>query len=325
MILSLSNKFVKFQIYFEKDIDLLELQNFLGAYGLIKETNNSKENYDLSIYFLGENNPIFKTDRVIIDEHIFKKDNDKLFIGMKNNDEILFIKRVLIDLINRIFENKGGIFLHSSSIVKNGQSTIFIGDKCSGKTTNMLYILNKYNHEIAYSSNERTGLIIKNNEIISYGNPARINIRENTLNLNENLKEKIWDSLVKKNYVFDDNSHLLKKCNERLVISFNDLSKSLDTQIIPTAKLRMICNLIHKPDTTFYAKKIDYNEISDDLKKSIIDGVFPNRILLNDMFENPTHYNSDLLKNERICYYNIYQDGKTDNSEKIYKLLKDKK
>lgn len=321
MTFNLSNKFVKFQIYFEKDIDIVELQNFLGIYGLIEEANDS-EYYDLSIYFLDENNPKFRTNKIIIDEHIFKKENDKLFIGISNNDEILFIKRVLIDLINRFFENKGGIFLHSSSIVENGQSTIFIGDKCSGKTTNMLYILNKYNHDVAYSSNERTGLIMQDNEIISYGNPSRINIRENTLNLNKNLKEKIWDYLDKKNYISKNTNSLSEKYNERLVISFNDLSKRLDTQIIPTAKLKMICNLIYKPDTIFYAEKTEYNELSDDLKKSIIDGVFPNRIILNDIFENSLNDYSNLLKNEQICYYNIYQDGKTDNSEKIYKILK---
>ena len=322
MICNLKNSFVKFCIDFDRDFDLKPLQEFLGRYAIIDETNNVFEDYDLFITFLNKEDKVFDNNSIQIDDHLFKRENKRLFVGISNYeyDEILFIKRVLIDLINRFFESKKGIFLHSSAIVSNDNSIIFIGDKGSGKTTNMLYMLNNY--KFAYSSNERTGLKLDNDVIISYGNPSRINIRANTLKFNESLRNNIGRCIDINKYNFLSNCDLPRDCSERLVVSFNELSASLGIDIVPISKLKVLLNLIYTPNITFDFEEISYSKIRTDIMKSEINGVYNQRALLNDIFPVQIESIDNILGNSAVSFYNIYQDGSSDNSSKILKVLK---
>lgn len=324
MFCELNNFFVNFSLSWDQGINLTLLKEYLGEYASIERVTNLSGQYDLSICFIDENNRLFDTNVYMIDNHKVKVVNNQLFIGRKelNSDEILFTKRLLIDLINRFFECKGGIFLHSSSVVFEGNTILFIGDKGAGKTTNMLYLLNNFN--LAYSSNERTGLILKDDKIISYGNPARINIRANTLKSSESLKDKLWDSIDKTKYQQYITTNLSRDCSERLVISFKELANRLGIKIVPNSKLKIIFNLIYKPDIEFDYEEVRYEEIKSSIDNSIIDGVFPQREILNKIFPIGVTTIKYILDSNEICYYNIYQDDTRDNSPEIYKILKRK-
>lgn len=324
MFCELNNFFVNFSLSWDQEINLNLLKEYLGEYASIERVTNLSGQYDLSICFIDENNKLFDTNVYMIDKHKVKIVNNQLFIGINdlNGDEILFTKRLLIDLINRFFERKGGIFLHSSSVVFEGNTILFIGDKGAGKTTNMLYLLNNYN--LAYSSNERTGLILDSGKIISYGNPARINIRANTLKSNESLKNKLWDCIDKSKYQQYVTTNLSRDCSERLVVSFNELANRLGIKTIPSSKLKIIFNLIYRPNIVFDFEEVRYEEIKTSIENSIIDGVFPQREILNKIFPIGVTTIKDILDSAEIRYYNIYQDGTRDNSQEIYKILKRK-
>ena len=322
MICELSNEFVRFCLYFEKNINFNQLQKFFGAYASIKKINYLSSEYDLFVSFVSPKSGAFSNSANLIDNYIMKHDKNALYVGIENYnlEEIVFIKRLLIDLINRFFEYKGGLFLHSSSIVDGDKSIVFIGDKGAGKTTTMLYLLNDYH--LAYSSNERTGLMQKNGNIISYGNPARINIRANTLQSNESLKNKIWDCIDHDKYKIYSEASLSRNCSERLVVHFSDLEEKLGVKIIPTSKLSIICNLIYNKEISFKCEKINYLEMKRTLEDSVINGVFPQRTKLNEYFPTQAVDFNSLFDREEISYYNIYQDNSINNSSKIYKMLK---
>ncbi len=324
MIYELNSFFVKMLLFWEEKIDLSTLKKYLGEYASIEKINNISETYDLSVFFIDEENKLFEKNVYVIDNYRIKLINKKLFIGRKksDNNEILFMKRLLIDLINRFFEKKGGIFLHSSSIVYKENSVLFIGEKGAGKTTNMLYMLN--NNEFSYSSNERTGLILKKGEIITYGNPARINIRANTLKLNTLLRNKLMNSLDKSKYKEYVHANLPRDCSERLVIGFDELANKLDVKVIPSAKAKMIFNLIYNPNVKFAFEEVNFDCIKPYIEKSIIDGVFPKRKKLNDiiLLDNPSTI--DILNSNEILYYNIFQNGTQDISNEICRILKRK-
>jgi len=317
MYYKLWNKFIKLIVYLDKNINVNDLKMFLGNYLMFEQINDINEHVDLLIYFSNINN-----DGIIIDNHSIKKDGNKLYITIDNNDpdEILFIKRILIDLKNKIFELKGGIFLHSSSIVCLDKSVLFIGNKGAGKTTNMLYTL--LQDDIKYSSNERTGIILENNKLLTYGNPTRINVRADSLKQNHILKQRLWSCIDKDKYTLYNSMNLSKDCSERIVVSFNDLAKCLDVEIKPFSNLGAICNLVYDSNIDFKMDKVNFETLNDILDKSIIDGIFIQREKLNDMFPNNNVILQDLLKKSKINFYNIYQNNTKNNSKQIVKILK---
>ena len=202
----------------------------------------------------------------------------------------------------------------------SNNSVVFIGDKGSGKTTNMLYMLDK--GLMAYSSNERTGIINNKGVLLTYGNPARINVRANSLKFNESLRDKLFGTFDMEKYLKYSNMDLEVNCEERLVISFEDISSNLNVPIVPIAPLNSICNLKYDENIDFMMEKVDYKSMKPYIEKSIITGVFPQREKLNDLFATENVNYDSLLKNNEINYYNIYQNNTSDNSEKIIKVLR---
>lgn len=318
----LKNEFIKFNVIIDNDIDIIELENFFGNYAKFEQKSKDNNQFDLTIKITNNTNLFLGKDNYfIVDNHMaIYKDNIIYVLSNNKKEDILFIKRLLSDLINRYIEKKGGIFLHSSSIVDDSKSIIFIGDKGSGKTTNMLYILEQY--QLGYSANERTGIILKDDIIRTYGNPARINIRANTLNKNEKLIEKLWCCIEKEDYEKYKSMLLSRDCSERLIVSFRDLEERLGVKIIPFANIYAICNLIYDSNIDFYMEKVNYDTIKESLENSIINGVYPNRSILNDVFETETINIDKLLYRNDINYYNIYHNASYNNSENIIKILK---
>ena len=323
MIYNVSNKFVNFLLIDKSNININELKKYLGNYITLNKLEKTEiYNKDLTIVLLDKNNSKIKSNAFLIDNHLVYLEGNELYIFVEKNNknEIIFIKRLLIDLINRFFEKKQGIFLHSSSIVDSNNSIVFIGDKGSGKTTNMLYMLDK--GSISYSSNERTGIIYNNGILLTYGNPARINIRANSLKFNDSLRNKLIGTFDMERYLEYSNMDLPVNCEERLVVSFEDISSKLNVPIVPIAPLNSICNLKYDKNIDFMMEKVDYESMKKDIEKSIITGVFPKRQKLNDLFATENTNYDTLLKNNKVNYYNIYQNNTSDNSEKIIKVLR---
>ena len=318
MIYNISNGFVSFYLVNYTQINIGDIKKYLDPYIKI-ESINSLVNNELIVY-LKDNK--YCNKKLLLDNHYIELINNELtlYLEKTNENEIIFLKRVISDLINRLFEQNKGIFLHSSSIVDSNNSIIFIGDKGSGKTTTLLNILDKNN--VGYSSNERTGIIKVKDQILTYGNTSRINIRANTLKVNESLRRKLSDSIDMSKYLKYSNQVLPMNCSERLVVSFDDITKKLNIPIISSGKLYSICNLIYNPNIDFEMTKVDYINIKKHILSSVLDGVFEQRSLLNNLFPVETVDYDELFEDNRINYYNIYQKNKVDNTDKIMKILR---
>ena len=323
MLYNVYNKFVNFLLFDKININIDKLKKYLGNYINFEELDVSKNcNIDLSIVILDKNTTKIKSNAILLDSHFVCLAENELYVYIEKNNknEILFIKRLLIDLINRFFEKKQGFFLHSSSIIDLNNSVVFIGEKGSGKTTTMLYILEK--GLSGYSSNERTGIIYKDGQLLTYGNPARINVRANSLKSNDSLRKKLVGSFNMEKYLEYSCVDLPFNCEERLVVSFDDISTKLNAPIMPVAPLMSICNLQYDKNIDFLMEKVDYSHIRANIEKSIISGVFPLRDKLNDIFPIENIIDVDVLKNQQLNYYNIYHNNTCDNSDKIIKVLR---
>ena len=138
------------------------------------------------------------------------------------------------------------------------------------------------------------------------------------------MKNKLWDCIDKSKYQQYVTTNLSRDCSERLVVSFNELANRLGIKTIPSSKLKIIFNLIYRPNIVFDFEEVRYEEIKTSIENSIIDGVFPQREILNKIFPIGVTTIKDILDSAEIRYYNIYQDGTRDNSQEIYKILKRK-
>ena len=123
-------------------------------------------------------------------------------------------------------------------------------------------------------------------------------------------------------YLKYSNQVLPMNCSERLVVSFDDITKKLNIPIISSGKLYSICNLIYNPNIDFEMTKVDYINIKKHILSSVLDGVFEQRSLLNNLFPVETVDYDELFEDNRINYYNIYQKNKVDNTDKIMKILR---
>ena len=299
------NRFVKFDFYIDDGVDISidALKNYLEPYIYIDDNCCETKESDLTIITLKESTEIVYKDKKVITKFT---DN-------------LSLKRLIIDLVNRIIEVNTGIFFHSSSVVFNDNSYIFIGDKGQGKTTTMLNLLS--NQVTSYSSNERTALIKENDVLLSYGNPARINIRVNTLRQNKQLYDKLIPVLDLEKY-----NHLVKQdlsldCSERVDISYNDIRKYLEVDVKPINKTAAIINLLYDPKYDFYLDEIDYEVIKPTLEKNIISGVYQDRLFLEQEIGNGIKPSIQILKDQNIKYYNLYKNNSIDCSKKLIKRL----
>lgn len=321
------NDLINFSLYVDDENYIKGLQDNLENYinfqdwDNVEHSSRGEKEVDLTIVLVSNLNELYGEQTIKIDNHLCSIFNKKIYILLEpNNNNDIFLKRMLSDLVNRFIEIKGGIFLHSSSVVDINKSIVFIGNKGSGKTTNMLYLLNQGG--LKYSSNERTAIIKLQNKIVTYGNPSRINIRADSLANNDLLRKKLWDAIDQKKYAEYKEMPLSRDCSERLVITYSDICRCLNVNCIPTSELGAICNLIYSPSDSFRMEEMEYKEFIDDVYESSIDGVFEQREILNSIFPASDPKSFLFLGNEDIRFYNVYQNNSSDNSAKIIKRLK---
>jgi hypothetical protein len=316
------NRFNKILINFDIPIKIDNLKYYLDHYLTLQKTNGMAKDYDIVLSFV-DNYSIDSNENFFqIDNHSARFYGNKMIVGISNNltKETLFIKRLLIDINHCLLEKKGCFFLHASSLVDKDKAIIFTGSKGAGKTTNMLYLLNDY--PLSYSSNERVGLICQEDKIITCGNPTRLNVRPNTLKQNQELYNKLINCIDQDLYNQYKELDLPLNCSERLVISYQDLISNMHVHIAPFAQLKAICNLVYNHNIEFDYEEIDYNQIRSSLLSNAIDGVYPNRKVLNDILSVNKVSLDDILPNNSVKIYNIYQNNQKNNSDKIMKVLR---
>lgn len=319
----LYNDFVSVVLDNYTDLNIDEVSKYFYNYIKVsevgKEAKEEKDKlvlkYEKDFYDMNNSTLIYS-----IDNHKLIQDGKSIILSIDNNeDDILFLKRFIIDYINRIIERNNSFFLHGSSVIDGGQSIIFTGEKMSGKTTNMLQMLDKYN--FSYSSNEKVAIIKNNNSLYSYGCPSNINVRVGTLKYNSNLLTKLsgYINSLECSSKLDSHDRLDE---ERIVFSANDIIKAFNTDIKPSGKIKCICNLTFLPEVDFSIRELTVKEKLIVLKRSLISGIYPTR---RDILEEVLPVNADDRIDclESLRCYNICHNNKNNNVKKILDRIKE--
>ncbi len=293
------------------------IQPYLYSYATMTKISKPINNPDARVY-------IFDSKRNISEKNIMVNSKDKevgLIVDDLGEKGQLSIKRLLINLNNRILENKGVVFIHGSSVSINGKGIMFVGDRGSGKTTNMLYMLGK--NAVNYISNERTGLMPTQEgkkEIRMFGVPSRINIRPGALESNFALKEKLLPIVVNRGYeealkYLTDSASL----NSRMVISLQELKDILGVKEQAEANLKTIVVLKYNPNVDYKLEDISRGEMLEILEQHRINGVFSGMAELNNIVDSKNIILSECMDRNNIRFVSITQN--CDNSKKILKDL----
>lgn len=230
----LKTKYSKILIYSEIDGIKEKIQPYLYSYAILT-SENKVDNIDATVYIFKskDNNRIMKVNS--------KNREIGVLLNSINRDNQLFLKRLLINLNNRILESKGVIFIHASSVSYNGNGIMFIGERGNGKTTNMLYMLNQKGVE--YVANDRTGIKLneKTGVIEMIGIPSSINVRPGTLEKNELIKNKLMPVLAKRGYYELVNDTDNKSMNSRMTLTIQEIKDNLGITEKPISLLKRNC------------------------------------------------------------------------------------
>ncbi len=297
-IFNLHGECVDISIYSNLDFKIMKpLQEQFLTYFKITDL---VERPDYCICLLNDNFGIKFKDKLAENDIYISKKERKIYTIIKGEDieeNILYIKRLVESLRNRILEFKGAIFFHGASISIDGKAAVFIGSNNSGKTTTILNYLSKFNCK--YLSNDRTAIIMKNNKTMVIGSPTKIGIRISTLESNKKLKTKFQSDLQNKKQTDDRN---------RFVLSIRQLREYLNIKEDSSAILKWVFFIKRSKNGTTQVKSIPYYEMICRLKEQRIEGVFSKNIILKGCLDTKnTEIESIIPRN--IEAYQFSQDG----------------
>ena len=96
MVYNVSNNFVNFILIDKLDINIAELEKYLGNYIILSKLDKIEiYNNDLTIVLLDKNNSKIKSNAFLIDNHLVYLEGNELYVYIEKNNqnEIIFIKR----------------------------------------------------------------------------------------------------------------------------------------------------------------------------------------------------------------------------------------
>lgn len=308
-------KFSKIKIYSELDGLEKSMQQYIYSYANLSESKEEELNVDASIY-------IFKTEDNKKNRNIrINSERNEIGILLENlnRDNQLYIKRLLINLNNRILESKGVIFIHASSVCYNNEGIMFVGNRGNGKTTNMMYMLE--NSGVQYVSNDRTGIKVDSatGEIIMIGIPSRINVRPGTIESNQELKNSLMPILEQKNYdkMLEDKENTSMK--SRMTFSIQELKDYMGIEEKDVCRLHSIILLDYNSEIEYESEQLTYEEIIQLLEQQRISGVFSGTKEIENTIEVDNILVKDIIKDKKLNCVKVTQN--CNNSEKILKEL----
>ena len=283
------------------------------------ENNSNNEKSDIKLYLFNDEKQNSRYENELDGNPIsISKANKEVatIIKSRNEEAVLYIKRVLENLRNRILESKGALFLHSSGVSIDNNGILFIGNKGNGKTTNMLYMLEREN--VSYISNDNAALMPTENRTDIIAAPTRMNIRIGTLENNQHLKEKLWNSINIYQYYDLLNNYNETNTNERLLLSLEDLKTNLGIKESPIVKLNSIVYTQYDKNTKFDMKRITTNDMLALIKGQVINGVYKEHKILESCIDKKEPNIEDFINND---YNYFYLKQNCNNSDKIYSIL----
>ena len=120
-----------------------------------------------------------------------KKHMIYVFLRKIDKENLEFIENIVNNVITKLLEREGIMFLRASCVCKNGEAIAFIEDKDPDKTSIMCQMLQN-GYDII--SNNKIGFALINEEVKVFGTPSNIKIKKATIEkcfLEENKKRFI--------------------------------------------------------------------------------------------------------------------------------------
>ena len=222
------NKFLSFVIL--SDIDnVLEVNKYLNPYVYVSETNLSPQFFITKEERYGLTK--FSDDYSYNDNIIYIKDG-----------KLIGLKRIILDLYARLLESTYSCnFYHASAIDKNG-AKVFVGDRGTGKTYNMIQgVMNGGN----FIANDKVALI--DNQIVGF--PTTIGVRRKNLLIFDQYRDQF-----KKDGSLDQIEQEKNDTYDKLLFTVPEFCKLFGCGITPTTKLDEI---VYLSDTSLDECKVD--------------------------------------------------------------------
>lgn len=210
------NNLIEFSIITNYENIENTFEKYLNPYLILKQSNNKCINN----YIINVNNS--ESSNLLECEGNYSYLNNMITLYNINVVE-KSIKRIILDIYSRLLEKLDiGVFLHASALKNNNGARVYIGERKSGKTYNMITDIISYN--CGYISNDKTFFYKENNYTKIIGIPSSIGIRKSTfLDLN----------------MLDDSMNKYKE-DDKIIMSINDFCKKFNTKIFTTEKLEEI-------------------------------------------------------------------------------------
>lgn len=191
----------------------------------------------------------------IPDKYIVIKKNNQLFVviadGVKDTTKYVF--RLIREILVRLQENSGKIFMHATSIITNNYGIAILGNAGSGKTTYFSKLLSVGHASII--SNDRTFFYFDQKPMMDYF-PIPVVYKIGAVNNNANLRHHIIES---GNYSLPD---AFMKGEKSYPIPLTDVPSFFnDTDFCETANLDLIIFSKIDFDNPYY---FDANFLSND-------------------------------------------------------------
>lgn len=294
------------------------------------DTNSLKVNFNLYIYINK-----YKYESLIsshksssVNNFIYLKDRDGIIISCKKDEIFILYNNITDNLIQFIGENLISIFglflersnysyFHAACVEKNSSGIVIIGERNSGKTTILNYLLQS---GFNFVSNSHLALKKENNDLIAVGSPSRVGIRLGTLSsvLNPNIKQAIMEKTEfadKFLYVSDFNFHLYSQ--KKFNIKVNELQDIYNIKLINKVKVSFIIIPLYFPEL----EHIRIIELTENQKAEVLQrnrrcGSYDTIRYLSSIFENPS---IPLLDTQQISIYKIYQNEK--NIDELFNFI----
>ena len=235
-----------------------------------------------------------------------KNNNTYIFAVQKCKQQVLRAAQALVAYSNLL---RGGFNVHASAVVLNNKAILLLGDKESGKTTNMLYGLAN-NSEMRIMSNDIVHLYCDNGVTYAVGSCRKATIRPGTVSLFPKLQGCIGEQYSS---VGNPDSK-----NMQLVVPLPKLAELFNTttEYFAPVKLMVIIQYSSKVinPTIDWNYKVDWFSFK---KKHLMQYYDGKQRFWNDVFPCILSDNSQCIKSVKIIHAVVSER----NIKKTWELL----
>lgn len=312
---------------------ILDIEADEDIYDCIKNTFkgfcNIEDYSSLSDINVKINNNFEALDKNAIDfKESYRNFNSKIKIDNKvevwlnekdsRANQVELCQMLVCNIYAKLFENKGYYFLHCSAVSKNGKAIIVCGEKNTGKTVNLLNLLqNGY----SFITNDMLMIKLSNDKLICHGMPYHIGIRLSKNWLDKPENKKYLDFAKSRNFVINTQNPTADE--NKLFISPKRLTRLNNTTIEHTAEISCILNTIYdKNSNKLNCQKLSKKELLNLLLSQKLNAVHHSKSFLNNIKADIDYSKTNAIL-EKLCNTKAIKIYENENSYTDIQLFSD--